>query len=158
MDQVPGREGMLTGALAQFSRQAPNTWVYLDAGTPGWADPATMARRLHEAGQPELGVIEGSVAHTARAADGRRAVLVLRDARVEQGRDLRPLHERAAHRVRFAAHQHRPRRRPGASCFPEEIAVPTYEALPRFRCRSGASSVGRRLDVSSVSRCAVQAA
>lgn len=48
--QIDEREGMLTGALAQFNRQAPNTWVYLDAGNPGWADPATMARRLHEAG------------------------------------------------------------------------------------------------------------
>jgi endoglucanase len=41
---------MLTGALTEFSRQAPNTWVYLDAGNPGWANAATMARRLHEAG------------------------------------------------------------------------------------------------------------
>ncbi|MFD3655283.1 glycoside hydrolase family 6 protein [Streptomyces sp. NPDC058620] len=48
--QIDEREGMLTGALAEFGRQAPNTWVYLDAGNPGWANPATMARRLHEAG------------------------------------------------------------------------------------------------------------
>ncbi|MFI2779353.1 glycoside hydrolase family 6 protein [Streptomyces sp. ALB3] len=49
-DQIDQREGMLTGALASFSRQAPNTWTYLDAGNPGWANAATMARRLHEAG------------------------------------------------------------------------------------------------------------
>ena len=30
--------------------KAPNTWVYLDAGNPGWASAATMARRLHAAG------------------------------------------------------------------------------------------------------------
>ncbi|WP_432138115.1 glycoside hydrolase family 6 protein [Streptomyces sp. bgisy154] len=48
--QIDEREGMLTGALAEFNRQAPNTWVYLDAGNPGWTSPATMARRLHEAG------------------------------------------------------------------------------------------------------------
>ncbi|WP_225098941.1 glycoside hydrolase family 6 protein [Streptomyces sp. CoH27] len=48
--QIDEREGMITGALTQFNRQAPNTWVYLDAGNPGWASPATMAQRLHEAG------------------------------------------------------------------------------------------------------------
>ncbi|MER5799696.1 glycoside hydrolase family 6 protein [Streptomyces mirabilis] len=48
--QIDEREGMLTGALAEFNRQAPNTWVYLDAGNPAWASAATMARRLHEAG------------------------------------------------------------------------------------------------------------
>jgi endoglucanase len=48
--QIDEREAMLTGALSEFSRQAPNTWVYMDAGNPGWADAATMARRLHEAG------------------------------------------------------------------------------------------------------------
>ncbi|MEU7644545.1 glycoside hydrolase family 6 protein [Streptomyces huasconensis] len=48
--QIDEREGMITGALAEFSRQAPHTWVYLDAGNPGWETPATMARRLHEAG------------------------------------------------------------------------------------------------------------
>ncbi|CAM5418172.1 Glucanase OS=Streptomyces glaucescens OX=1907 GN=SGLAU_12910 PE=3 SV=1 [Streptomyces glaucescens] len=48
--QIDEREGMLSGALAQFNRQAPNTWVYLDAGNPRWADAATMAQRLHEAG------------------------------------------------------------------------------------------------------------
>lgn len=48
--QIDEREGMLTGALAEFNRQAPNTWVYLDAGNPAWVSAATMARRLHEAG------------------------------------------------------------------------------------------------------------
>ncbi|MFI6034758.1 glycoside hydrolase family 6 protein [Streptomyces sp. NPDC051315] len=48
--QIDEREAMLTGALGEFGRRAPNTWVYLDAGNPGWAAPATMARRLHEAG------------------------------------------------------------------------------------------------------------
>ncbi|MFE0325857.1 glycoside hydrolase family 6 protein [Streptomyces sp. NPDC058960] len=48
--QIAERQGMITGALAQFNRQAPNTWVYLDAGNPNWASPATMAQRLHEAG------------------------------------------------------------------------------------------------------------
>lgn len=41
---------MISGALAEFNRQAPNTWVYLDAGNPGWVSAATMAQRLHEAG------------------------------------------------------------------------------------------------------------
>ncbi|WEO93256.1 glycoside hydrolase family 6 protein [Streptomyces sp. FXJ1.172] len=48
--QISEREGMITGALTQFNRQAPDTWVYLDAGNPGWASPATMAQRLHETG------------------------------------------------------------------------------------------------------------
>lgn len=48
--QVDERESMITGALAEFQRQAPNTWVYLDAGNARWIDAATMARRLHEAG------------------------------------------------------------------------------------------------------------
>ncbi|MFI9423784.1 glycoside hydrolase family 6 protein [Streptomyces achromogenes] len=48
--QIAERQSMLTGALAQFSRQAPNTWVYLDAGNPGWANAATMAQRLNDAG------------------------------------------------------------------------------------------------------------
>jgi endoglucanase len=48
--QIDEREAMLTGALTELGRQAPNTWAYLDAGNPGWTDAATMARRLHEAG------------------------------------------------------------------------------------------------------------
>ncbi|MGW0121504.1 glycoside hydrolase family 6 protein [Streptomyces sp. NPDC003327] len=48
--QIRERQGMISGALAEFGRQAPNTWVYLDAGNPGWVSAATMAQRLHEAG------------------------------------------------------------------------------------------------------------
>ncbi|MGW6393227.1 glycoside hydrolase family 6 protein [Streptomyces sp. NPDC055103] len=48
--QIREREGMITGAVAEFNRQAPNTWVYLDAGNPGWVSAATMAQRLHVAG------------------------------------------------------------------------------------------------------------
>ncbi|CAL9350055.1 glycoside hydrolase family 6 protein [Streptomyces sp. enrichment culture] len=49
-NQIRERQGMLNGALAEFNRQAPHTWVYLDAGNPGWVNAATMAQRLHEAG------------------------------------------------------------------------------------------------------------
>lgn len=48
--QIRERQGMISGALAEFNRQSPNTWVYLDAGNPGWVSAATMAQRLHEAG------------------------------------------------------------------------------------------------------------
>ncbi|MEV6249787.1 glycoside hydrolase family 6 protein [Streptomyces sp. NPDC051742] len=48
--QIREREGMITGAVAEFNRQAPNTWVYLDAGNPGWVSAAAMAQRLHVAG------------------------------------------------------------------------------------------------------------
>ncbi|MET9950507.1 glycoside hydrolase family 6 protein [Streptomyces sp. NPDC006339] len=48
--QIRERQGMISGALAEFNRQAPNTWVYLDAGNPGWIGAAAMAQRLHEAG------------------------------------------------------------------------------------------------------------
>ncbi|MFJ5780053.1 glycoside hydrolase family 6 protein [Streptomyces sp. NPDC093094] len=48
--QITERRGMINGALAEFNRQTPNTWVYLDAGNPGWGNPATMAQRLHGAG------------------------------------------------------------------------------------------------------------
>ncbi|KNE79395.1 MULTISPECIES: glycoside hydrolase family 6 protein [Streptomyces] len=51
--QIDEREAMLSGALSEFSRRAPNTWVYMDAGNPGWTDAVTMARRLHEAGLPQ---------------------------------------------------------------------------------------------------------
>ncbi|MCX2185793.1 glycoside hydrolase family 6 protein [Streptomyces sp. SKN60] len=49
-DQIRERQGMISGALAEFNRQAPNTWVYLDAGNSGWVSAGTMAQRLHEAG------------------------------------------------------------------------------------------------------------
>ncbi|MFJ5708123.1 glycoside hydrolase family 6 protein [Streptomyces sp. NPDC093105] len=48
--QIRERQGMISGAVAEFNRQAPNTWVYLDAGNPGWISAAAMAQRLHEAG------------------------------------------------------------------------------------------------------------
>ncbi|GAA3291918.1 hypothetical protein GCM10020295_09880 [Streptomyces cinereospinus] len=48
--QISEREGMITRALAEFTRQTPNAWVYLDAGNPGWGSPATVAQRLHGAG------------------------------------------------------------------------------------------------------------
>lgn len=48
--QINERRAMLSGALTEFNRQAPNTWVYLDSGNPAWASAATMAQRLHEAG------------------------------------------------------------------------------------------------------------
>ncbi|MFE9017242.1 glycoside hydrolase family 6 protein [Streptomyces sp. NPDC007808] len=48
--QINERRAMLSGAIAEFNRQAPNTWVYMDAGNPGWANAAAMAQRLHEAG------------------------------------------------------------------------------------------------------------
>ncbi|MGP3971428.1 glycoside hydrolase family 6 protein [Streptomyces sp. 6N223] len=48
--QIDERQGMLTNALSQFRSAAPNAWVYLDAGNPGWVDASTMADRLHAAG------------------------------------------------------------------------------------------------------------
>ena len=41
--QIAERQSMLSGAVSQFSRQAPNTWVYMDAGNPAWTDASTMA-------------------------------------------------------------------------------------------------------------------
>ncbi|MEU0488874.1 glycoside hydrolase family 6 protein [Nocardiopsis sp. NPDC006139] len=49
-DEIAERRGMLSNALTQFRNQAPNTWVYMDAGNPGWLDAATVAERLHQAG------------------------------------------------------------------------------------------------------------
>ncbi|MGW2488336.1 glycoside hydrolase family 6 protein [Streptomyces sp. NPDC001606] len=48
--QIDERQGMITGAVSEFARQAPNTWVYLDAGNSGWVSAATMAQRLNAAG------------------------------------------------------------------------------------------------------------
>ncbi|WP_181786769.1 glycoside hydrolase family 6 protein [Streptomyces phytophilus] len=52
MDQqkINERQTMLTNALSQFRSAAPNAWVYLDAGNPGWVDASTMAERLHASG------------------------------------------------------------------------------------------------------------
>ena len=53
----------------------------------------------------------------------------------DRGQAPAPSRPRAGHRPRpgrrAAACPH-PRHPPGAACFPEEFAVPTYEALPRF--------------------------
>ncbi|MEO3755822.1 glycoside hydrolase family 6 protein [Streptomyces sp. B6B3] len=49
-DQINERQNMLTNALSQFRSKAPNAWVYLDAGNPGWVDASTMADRLNASG------------------------------------------------------------------------------------------------------------
>ncbi|MEU5386707.1 glycoside hydrolase family 6 protein [Kitasatospora cineracea] len=48
--QVSDRNAMLKNAIAQFNAKAPNTWVYLDAGNPGWISAPTMAQHLAAAG------------------------------------------------------------------------------------------------------------
>ncbi|MFE4258839.1 glycoside hydrolase family 6 protein [Streptomyces sp. NPDC056883] len=48
--QIAERNAMLKNAIAQFNAKAPHTWVYLDAGNPGWIDAPTMARQLVAAG------------------------------------------------------------------------------------------------------------
>ncbi|MET8545883.1 glycoside hydrolase family 6 protein [Kitasatospora sp. NPDC004799] len=51
--QAAERKAMLRNAVAQFKVKAPNTWVYLDAGNPGWLSADAMARLLAEAGAGE---------------------------------------------------------------------------------------------------------
>ncbi|WP_030394430.1 glycoside hydrolase family 6 protein [Kitasatospora purpeofusca] len=48
--QVAERNAMLRNAIAQFKAKAPNTWVYLDAGNPGWIGASAMAQQLAAAG------------------------------------------------------------------------------------------------------------
>jgi endoglucanase len=48
--EISDRDGLLNNAITQFTNQAPNTWVYLDAGNPGWLSAATMATYLNSAG------------------------------------------------------------------------------------------------------------
>ncbi|NUS14950.1 MAG: endoglucanase [Streptomyces sp.] len=48
--QVSERDSLLRNAIAQFNTKAPNTWVYLDAGNPGWISASTMAQHLAAAG------------------------------------------------------------------------------------------------------------
>ncbi|MEV0531429.1 glycoside hydrolase family 6 protein [Kitasatospora sp. NPDC050463] len=48
--QIADRNAMLKNAIAQFNAKAPNTWVYLDAGNPGWIGAQTMAQHLAAAG------------------------------------------------------------------------------------------------------------
>jgi endoglucanase len=48
--EISDRDGLLSFAITQFNDQAPNTYVYLDAGNPGWLSAATMASYLNSAG------------------------------------------------------------------------------------------------------------
>ena len=48
--EISDRDGLLNNAITQFTNQAPETWVYLDAGNPGWLSAATMASYLNSAG------------------------------------------------------------------------------------------------------------
>ncbi|MFB4193618.1 glycoside hydrolase family 6 protein [Streptomyces carpaticus] len=48
--QIVERQNMLINALSQFRSTAPNAWVYLDGGNPGWIDASTMADRLNSSG------------------------------------------------------------------------------------------------------------
>lgn len=48
--QISERNNLLINAIAQFKAKAPNTWVYLDAGNPGWLSASTMAQHLADAG------------------------------------------------------------------------------------------------------------
>ncbi|PYC88363.1 endoglucanase [Streptomyces tateyamensis] len=48
--QISERNTLLRNAIAQFNAKAPNTWVYLDAGNPGWLSASTMAQHLADAG------------------------------------------------------------------------------------------------------------
>jgi endoglucanase len=49
-DKINERQNMIINALSQFQSKAPNAWVYLDAGNPGWIDASTMADHLDAAG------------------------------------------------------------------------------------------------------------
>lgn len=48
--QIAERNALLNNAITQFNTKAPQTWVYLDAGNPGWISAATMAQHLNAAG------------------------------------------------------------------------------------------------------------
>jgi endoglucanase len=48
--EISDRDGLLSNAITQFTNQAPDSWVYLDAGNPGWLSAATMASYLNSAG------------------------------------------------------------------------------------------------------------
>jgi endoglucanase len=48
--EISDRDGLLNNAVNQFNAQSPDTWVYLDAGNPGWIPAATMASYLNSAG------------------------------------------------------------------------------------------------------------
>src|ERR1700689_549527 len=49
--EISDRDGLLNYAITQFNQQAQETWVYLDAGNPGWLSAATMASYLNSAGR-----------------------------------------------------------------------------------------------------------
>jgi endoglucanase len=49
-DKINERQNMIINALSQFRSKAPNAYVYLDAGNPGWVDATTMAEHLNAAG------------------------------------------------------------------------------------------------------------
>src|ERR1700678_3332682 len=48
--EISDRDGLLNYAIAQFNENAQETWVYLDAGNPGWIAAGTMASYLNSAG------------------------------------------------------------------------------------------------------------
>jgi endoglucanase len=48
--EISDRDGLLNYAITQFNQQAQETWVYLDAGNPGWLSASTMASYLNSAG------------------------------------------------------------------------------------------------------------
>ncbi|USQ85848.1 glycoside hydrolase family 6 protein [Streptomyces phaeoluteigriseus] len=48
--QIAERNTLLNNAITQFNQKAPNTWVYLDAGNPGWRSATAMAASLNAAG------------------------------------------------------------------------------------------------------------
>ena len=48
--EISDRDGLLNYAIDQFNENAQETWVYLDAGNPGWIPAATMAGYLNSAG------------------------------------------------------------------------------------------------------------
>jgi endoglucanase len=48
--EISDRDGLLNYAIAQFNQQAQETWVYLDAGNPGWISASAMASYLNSAG------------------------------------------------------------------------------------------------------------
>ena len=48
--EISNRDGLLNNAINQLNKQAPDTWIYLDAGNPGWLSASTMAGYLNSAG------------------------------------------------------------------------------------------------------------
>jgi endoglucanase len=48
--EISDRDGLLNNAITQFTNQSQETWVYLDAGNPGWLSATTMAGYLNSAG------------------------------------------------------------------------------------------------------------